>query len=357
MERLYRKVKLLLGVNVGDKVDHTVGVSPLVIVPGDNLDEVVVQSNTSLSINNGRKRASPEVGGDNKIVGVAQNTLHGTLRSLLQSSHNVSVSGTLLETDSQIDARDIRGGDTESHTSQLAVKAREDLTDSLGGTSGSRDDVVHAGTAITPALAGGTVNRLLGGGGGVDGGHQTFNDTVLLVEDLGEGSETVGGARGVGDNVHVLGVLLLVDTHDEHRGISRGGRDDDLLGTTLQMFGSLLGDGEDTSGLNNVGGTSSSPGDGSGVTLGEDRDGLSVDDQLAVLGLDITVPPAVGGVVLEHVDHVVKSHEGVVDGDDVDLAAGNGGTGHEATNTTEAVDTDGGESRHSCLCVMGKKKR
>lgn len=37
------------------------------------------------------------------------------------------------------------------------------------------------------------------------------------------------------DNLEGFVVLLVVDTHDEHGGISTGGRDDDFLGTALQV--------------------------------------------------------------------------------------------------------------------------
>lgn len=69
----------------------------------------------------------------------------------------------------------------------------------------------------------------------MDGGHETLDNSEVVVDDLGEGGEAVGGAGSVGDD-GVLGVVLLeVDTDNEHGGISRGGGDDDLLGTTLQV--------------------------------------------------------------------------------------------------------------------------
>ncbi len=54
---------------------------------------------------------------------------------------------------------------------ELAVEGRNNLADGLGGTSGRRNDVVVNGTSSTPVLVGGTVDSLLGGGGGVDGAH------------------------------------------------------------------------------------------------------------------------------------------------------------------------------------------
>jgi hypothetical protein len=44
--------------------------------------------------------------------------------------------------------------------------------------------------------------RLLGGGDGVDGGHEALDDFEVVVDDLGDGSQAVGGAAGVGHDVH-----------------------------------------------------------------------------------------------------------------------------------------------------------
>ena len=46
-----------------------------------------------------------------------------------------------------------------------------------------------------------------------------------------------------------------------------------------------------------------------------------------------------GGVVLEHVDHVVEGDEGVVDCHDLG-SLGHGRAENQATNAAESVDTD-----------------
>lgn len=120
---------------------------------------------------------------------------------------------------------------------------------------------------IKTYLSRGTINGLLGGGDGVNGGHQTLNDFKVVVDDLGKGSKAVGGARGVGDDLHAGVVGVQVDTNDEHGGISAGSGDDDLLGTAFQMSRGLLDGGEHTSGLNDVLGASLAPGDVLGVAL------------------------------------------------------------------------------------------
>ena len=42
---------------------------------------------------------------------------------------------------------------------------------------------------------------------------------------------------------------------------------------------------------------------------------MAVDDKLVAVGADLALELAMGGVVLEHVDHVVEGDEGVVDSD------------------------------------------
>ena len=43
---------------------------------------------------------------------------------------------------------------------------------------------------------------------------------------------------------------------------------------------------------------------------------------------------------VEHVLHVVNGDEGIVDGDDLDVGHGAGRTEHEATDASEAVDSN-----------------
>lgn len=301
---------VLLG-NVGDEVADTARVAVLVVVPRDELDKVGVEGDTGLGVKDGGLGGAKEVGGDDLVVSVAEDALELLgLGGLLDDVLDLVVRSTLLEADDKVDNGDVRGGDTEGHAGELAVERRDDLADGLGGTGGGGDDVGGSATATTPVLVGGTVDGLLGGSGSVDGGHETLNDAKVVVDDLGKGSETVGGARGVGDDL-VLGLVSLeVDTADKHGGVGRRSRDDDLLGTTLEVERGLLNGGEDTGGLDDVVGARLAPWDGSGVTLTVDGDGLAVDDELAVLGLNGALEAAVGRVVLEHVNHVVKVDEG-----------------------------------------------
>ena len=91
---------------------------------------------------------------------------------------------------------------------------------------------------------------------------------------------------------------------------------------------------EDASRLSDVVGTSGSPADGSWVPL--------VEDPVAV-----TIEPPVDTVVLELVDDVIERHEGVVDGDYLQIGIRRRGTEHEHSNTTEAI--------HAQLCRHGSQ--
>lgn len=305
-------IYLILGLHVLDQVDDTVGVTELVVVPGNELNELVVKGDTGLGVEHRRVSVAKEVGGDNLLIGVAENALQWTVGSLLNLGLNLIVAGALAQTDSQIDNGHIGCGHTESHAGKLAVQSRNNLADGLGGTSGCWNDVLGSTTTITPQFARWAIDGLLGGRGGVDSGHQTLNDLKVIVDNLSQGSQAVGGARGVRHNLHVGAVGIQIDTAHEHGGIGRWSRDDDLLGTTLQVSGGLLGGGEHTGRLNHVLSASAGPVDVGGVALAENGDLLAIDDQETALSGNGALETAVSGVELEQVDHVLDIDEWIV---------------------------------------------
>ena len=63
----------------------------------------------------------------------------------------------------------------------------------------------------------------------------TLLNLEVIIDNLGEGGQTVGGAGGVGDNLHTGGILVLVHSHHKHGGVSGGGRDYNLLGSSYRM--------------------------------------------------------------------------------------------------------------------------
>lgn len=180
----------------------------------------------------------------------------------------------------------------------------------------------------------------------MDGGHETLLNSESVVDDLGEWGEAVGGARSVGDNVHVSGVGLVVDTIDEHWGVILGwGGEDDLLDTGSQVtLNGLLGE-ENTSGLAKVVNTGLGPLDLGWVSISEDLDLLSVDNEALITDLDGSWESSVDRVELKKIFKVLETLSWSVDGNDAGLVllSHESRSEHQSTDSTETVDTHLGD--------------
>src|SRR5699024_325816 len=182
-----------------------------------------------------------------------------------------------------------------------------------GSAGGAGDDVAGSSAATTPILQGRTVNGLLGSGGGVNGGHQAIGDAPVVVEDLGNGGQAVGGAGSVGHEGHIAGVLIQVHAADEHGGVvlGRSGHDN-LLGAGVDVALSLLLGQEQAGGLNHVLSTDLAPGQVSRIALSKNGDLLAVDDDGVLSSGNSALELAVHGVVLQHISQVISGAQ-VVD--------------------------------------------
>ena len=85
----------------------------------------------------------------------------------------------------------------------------------------------------------------------VDGGHDAGRDAEGVVQDLDDGGQAVRGAGGVGNDVVVRRVVLVVvDAEDEGDVLVGGrGRDDDLLDGGAEVGLGLFGVGEEAGGF------------------------------------------------------------------------------------------------------------
>ena len=295
-----------------------------------------------------------EVRGDNLVLGVAQDALEVGLGGLLEGSLDLGEGGGLLGLEGEVDDGDGGGGDAEGHAGELALDLGDDEADGLGGAGGGGDDVLRGGAAALPVLLGGAVDGLLRGGVGVDGGHEALGEAeALLKEDVDDGGEAVGGARSVGDDVVGGGVVLVVvDAHDDGDVlVLGGGGDDDLLGAGGDVALGLLGLGVEAGALNDELDAEGGPRKVGGGLGGDDEDILAVDDDDvvlslvggALLGADLAVEAALGGIVLEEVGQVVGGDD-IADGDDVELSAEEAlldeSAEDEATDAAKAVDSN-----------------
>jgi hypothetical protein len=80
-----------------------------------------------------------------------------------------------------------------------------------------------------------SIHNKLGCSTGMHRSHESLGNTVLLMNDLGHGSKTVGGTTGVRNDIGGSIVVCVVDTDDVHGCIGGGSGDDHLLGSTSEM--------------------------------------------------------------------------------------------------------------------------
>ena len=125
-------------------------------------------------------------------------------------------------------------------------------------------------------------------------------DAEGVVQDLHHGGETVGGARGVGNDVVFIGVVEVVVDAQHYRYVFPGcrGGDDHLLGPSGQVAPGFLGVGENPGGLHHEVNAHFPPWYLGRVALGENLDATAVNHEVAVVGFHGAVIGPVVGVVL-----------------------------------------------------------
>merc|ERR1711892_1280701 len=115
----------------------------------------------------------------------------------------------------------------------------------------------------------------------------------------------------------------MIDSHHKHWSIGRRSRDDHFLGSSLGMSKSSC------TGPVNVG----------RVTLIEDGDLVPIYIEEFAIFLHLTLELSMGGVILEHVDHVVKGDEGVIDCNNRCTLL-NSSPRDQSANAAESIDSD-----------------
>lgn len=80
----------------------------------------------------------------------------------------------------------------------------------------------------------------------------------------------------------------------------------------------------------------------------EDGDELSLHDKFLILSLECAVEFAMGGILLEHVDHVVEVYEGVTDGNSIHFARVESSPSDQAANMIKSIYSN----LHRCVSGM-----
>ena len=118
------------------------------------------------------------------------------------------------------------------------------------GAGGAGNHVDGGGAGAAQILVR-QVEQLLIVGVGVDGGHGAAVDAEGFMKNFGDGSEAVGGAGSVGNDVVLGGIVgLVVHAEDEGGVRAVGGRgDDDFFHGRAEMLPRVFALGEEAGGF------------------------------------------------------------------------------------------------------------
>ena len=204
----------------GEDVSAPAAVHPLVVVPGEDLDEGatlwVLHDHGGEGVDDGGPVVVDDVGGNDWVGGVAEDALESWgLGGSLEGGVDLFLSAFLLDVDGDIDEGAGDGWDTEGKAVHgLWWEGLDDAWKSDSGTSGGWDDV-HGSSPSPPEVLVHNVRNDLIVSVGVDGGHETVDDLEVLVEGLGDWGKAVGGAGSVGDALGFWLEVGVVNTKNE----------------------------------------------------------------------------------------------------------------------------------------------
>ena len=279
-----------------------------------------------------------DVDGHDGILGVLQDALQGTFGRGLHGGVDLLGGHGLLQLHREVDHGAVGGGNAGGEAVETALELGEHEGHGTGGTGGGGDHR-HGGSAGAAQILMGKIEDLLVVGVGVNGVHVAALDAEVLQQHLGEGSQAVGGAGGVRDDVVHLGVVLVVvDAHDDGDVLVLGrAGNDDLLGAGIQVLLRQLAGLEDAGGLYDHIHTQLAPGQVRRIAVGKHGHVLAIHHQAVIRHFDIKIADAVDGVVLQQVSSGGFVAQ-IVDGDHLDRGIVGHGAEDEASDATESVD-------------------
>ena len=159
------------------------------------------------------------------------------------------------------------------------------------------------------------------------------------MQHLGDWRQAVRGAGGVGDK-RFAGVALVVDAHNEHRGVVLGRRrHDHALGAGLDVPFRLGLLEEEARGFANVFRADIAPLERRRVLLRGQADVLAIDHQRVISGLHRAFERPVDAVVLQHVRQLLGIKQ-IVDAHHFNLRVFHRRAKNQPANAAESIDAN-----------------
>src|SRR5690606_30544112 len=143
------------------------GITPFVVIPGYDLDEVPVNYVGRQSIDRRGGRVALQVHRNQRFFGVVENLAQpaGRFSGFLEGGVKLFLRGLALEFRRQVHYRHRYGRHAKSHTVELALQVGQHEANGLRRAGGSWDDVVGRGTRAAQVLVGNVQNALVIGHG------------------------------------------------------------------------------------------------------------------------------------------------------------------------------------------------
>src|SRR6266850_342105 len=285
---------LELGSQQFNQIAAAAGVTPLVVVPGQDFHAAIADDFGVLRVHYGGIRIALEVGGDELFFGI----------------------------------------------SKLAFEFGDDEVERFGRTRRTGNHVDRGGTSAAQILVR-EVEKLLIVSVGMDGGHGAAMDSKRFVKDFGDGGETVCGAGGVRNDMVLRWIVGFVVHAEDEGGIRAvgGRRDDDFFHRGAKVLLRINALGEKTGGLDDDIRADGGPVNLSRIFRLENLEALPFHGD-SVFGVrDGVWKIAEDGVVLQKVRERLGIGD-VIDGHELNVLVIERGAHDVASDAAEAVDAD-----------------
>ena len=145
-----------IGINSGNiisEVNDMGRVTPLIVLPDNKLDKIWVENDTSTGIKYRRTLFTLKVSGYKGLITVSKESLHVSLRLLLDDRTDLFVGGLFANLAGKVENRYINSGDREIHACGISLHRSGYIGHSLCRSSRGGDDVTRGSTETTPVLA------------------------------------------------------------------------------------------------------------------------------------------------------------------------------------------------------------
>src|SRR5271166_3561541 len=335
-------------------VGHAVREAPFVVVPGQDAHEGSVDDPGLVEVEDRRTVVVVEVHRNVRLVGEAEDALQRAVCGLLHRIVDLVLGGSPLGDELKVYDRDVRGRHADRCAVELALELGQDEADRLGRAGRRRDHVQRSRAGAVEILVQ-RVQRRLVASVGMDRRHEAVLDADRVVEHFRHRRETVGRARGVGDDVMVLGQLVVVDAVDDGEiGAVRRRGDHYPLGAGGQKHRGLVARGELAGALHPDVDAERLVGQLGRILDRGHFDLVPADDDHVAVNDDLMGKTAVHGVETKQVRVGLHRAE-VVDRDDLDILAArlDHRTQHEPPDPSKAVNRYLRGHRELSSCRLG----